>query len=916
MTLNVIHIKSIFILLLVLSGNTVLHGQCHKLQPLDLDKIQLEEKKRIAQGKLPRYAYPIEVAINPQTHGNWKQLKNGHIEWQFVLEIPNAIAVNLGITNFFLPQQCTFNLINPDNKSESHTFSTTDNETHRQLWTPNISANKLLLTINLPESERQNLQFSITKVNASFQAIAPAKIAGNCNLDVNCGPVDDWDIIQPYRDVIRSVGRISINGTTFCTAVLINNTANDCRPFMMTGQHCEISNINASSIVVNWLYENSNCREIGTIKNGQPGDGTLDFINTGAIFRADINEADLTLFELDDPVNPLANTFFAGWNRTAVTPDSTCCIHHPQGQEKRISFEFDDSFPTIWGSGDTLVENGNHILIPNWEIGTTENGSSGAPLFNKNQQVIGTLHGGIASCINQEGYDKFGRLYAAWNEAETPANSLSHWLDPIHSNQIAIEGKENTACGLYLFTLNNTQSICSQDTAQYSIILSPNFAAEIELSLTNLPTNLAANFDTNLANPGDTILLQVFKTGLVTDGKYSMLINTTADNTQLEYEIELYFSNDLPVIEATHPAHQSINNSIRPNFTWNSTDGIDSFYIEILDDANNILESSIIFNNTYTANSLLNANQIYHWQVTAYNACGSQLSTTNSFQTSPDLDFSFDVTELFICKEETAIFNFQIGVDFFGPIDISVEGLPDGTSFHFSDTTILPGSFNTLTIENFEPAAYGNYTIQLTATDGFQNKNQQLLLEILEPPLPIQLLFPYNNMQAVSLQSEFIWESSNDGFHQITIALDAEFNEVIFSEILDTPLFQPIDFLTSGTVYYWSVRYFNQCGEASSATFNFTTKQCIPDDMFLIHDGFSPNNDGVNDTFKINGIHLYPNAELKIYNRWGNQVFERTTDQSEWDGTFKGTPVPDGSYFYWLGLNPSSVFSGVVVLRR
>ncbi len=71
----------------------------------------------------------------------------------------------------------------------------------------------------------------------------------------------------------------------------------------------------------------------------------------------------------------------------------------------------------------------------------------------------------------------------------------------------------------------------------------------------------------------------------------------------------------------------------------------------------------------------------------------------------------------------------------------------------------------------------------------------------------------------------------------------------------------------------------------------------------VIFNGFSPNGDDINSTFFIDGIEDYPNNELCIYNRWGNEVYRTTGYNNEWDGRWNGYDLPDGTYFYYLKLN-------------
>ncbi|MCF6182094.1 Ig-like domain-containing protein, partial [Lutibacter sp.] len=99
-----------------------------------------------------------------------------------------------------------------------------------------------------------------------------------------------------------------------------------------------------------------------------------------------------------------------------------------------------------------------------------------------------------------------------------------------------------------------------------------------------------------------------------------------------------------------------------------------------------------------------------------------------------------------------------------------------------------------------------------------------------------------------------------------------------------------------------------------------------------IPQGFSPNGDGVHDTFVITGLtNLYPNFQLQIYNRWGNKVYDYTHNGNPlsepiwWNGFSSGRMnvnsnkrVPVGTYFYILHFNKDNAKprSGYVYLNR
>ena len=67
-----------------------------------------------------------------------------------------------------------------------------------------------------------------------------------------------------------------------------------------------------------------------------------------------------------------------------------------------------------------------------------------------------------------------------------------------------------------------------------------------------------------------------------------------------------------------------------------------------------------------------------------------------------------------------------------------------------------------------------------------------------------------------------------------------------------------------------------------------------------IPDIITPNGDGVNDAFMVEGIHRFPANELTVFNRWGREVYSTENYANDWEGTWNGQPLPDGTYFYLL----------------
>ncbi len=84
----------------------------------------------------------------------------------------------------------------------------------------------------------------------------------------------------------------------------------------------------------------------------------------------------------------------------------------------------------------------------------------------------------------------------------------------------------------------------------------------------------------------------------------------------------------------------------------------------------------------------------------------------------------------------------------------------------------------------------------------------------------------------------------------------------------------------------------------------------------VIYNGLSPNDDGMNDVFQIDGVDLFPDNDLTVFNRWGNEVYKTKGYKSDWHGTFEGKTLPDGVYFYIFHDGLGREWSGHLVIFR
>lgn len=91
----------------------------------------------------------------------------------------------------------------------------------------------------------------------------------------------------------------------------------------------------------------------------------------------------------------------------------------------------------------------------------------------------------------------------------------------------------------------------------------------------------------------------------------------------------------------------------------------------------------------------------------------------------------------------------------------------------------------------------------------------------------------------------------------------------------------------------------------------------------VVHDGVSPNGDGANDYWIIDGIRYYRNNVVQLFDKWGDKVYEQRGYDNHFDGRgTNGSPLPDGTYFYVIHLNAENgsggknVLTGSLLIKR
>ena len=390
--------------------------------------IEEDEKVRTEDAQRPfRFGYAHDVDIDLKKAGTKKEAPDGGNIWLLKIHCPDAFSINLIYDRFILGKGSKFFIYSEDRKMLMGAFTPeVSNNQYNEFATDLVQGNTIVLEYYEPVSSGDGV-ICISKVIHGYMDTFFSNGLGtsaNCNIDVICPQWNAW------INERRSVTLILVdNNTAWCSGCLVNNTEQDFTPYILTARHCYFdqngntqTNFPATNIF-RFQYWRPNCGSSNPITSRSI---------TGATLRAHWATTDFALLQLNTRLPADWDVFYAGWDRTATPAQTATGIHHPRGDAMKISQERD----AVFAQNHPIQ---GHALstwrVQHFEDGTVQPGSSGSPLFNQNNRIVGQLststncgNDNTCACNNRNG--NYGRFDLSWAGGGTNATRLSNWLAP------------------------------------------------------------------------------------------------------------------------------------------------------------------------------------------------------------------------------------------------------------------------------------------------------------------------------------------------------------------------------------------------------------------------------------------------------------------------------------------------------
>ena len=379
---------------------------------------------------------PAGVNVAFRNLNSLTRTADGGFVWTFAAESPGATALRVHLSNFNLPENAALYTYGINGEAFGPYIGRGPGD-EGDFWTHTITGPIAFLQLRhfgpVSESELRSINFSIADIGhigpkfllAFFQDLnrtpeGAGKVMEHCPENEPC--VEDASCysgtaINNAKYAVAHMEWIAGAWIYYCTGGLVADTDETTQiPYFLTANHCISKGKDAKALECFWQYWTANCG--GTCLDPGTFPRTM-----GADILASSKDGDHTLMQLWD--DPPAGSYFMGWtNAPVATADGTHLfrISHPSGMPQAYSEHVVDSQYIEC----TSLPIGEFIYSQD-VVGATEGGSSGAPVYNMNGQIVGQLYGACGYTLEVCDFEQNRTVDGAF---AFYYNSVQPWLDP------------------------------------------------------------------------------------------------------------------------------------------------------------------------------------------------------------------------------------------------------------------------------------------------------------------------------------------------------------------------------------------------------------------------------------------------------------------------------------------------------
>jgi len=341
------------------------------------------EVNGLDRGPLPRQG----------TAGEAIRTRDGGYVWALSVSADQAGAIRLHVENLSLPKGAELYVYSRGGEAYGPYVGTGVDESG-EFWTPAVFGREVLVQVRAAEASLRDVSLRVAEVGIITEkaagdlgaVIEASGFCGNpsCIVDASC-----YSGANSIKDAYAKQEWIAGAYIYTCTGGLLNDSNPTLNNFFLTANHCYSKANTAKNVSFYWRFRTSTCNGACPSNTGWP------YKTTGATLRSTNRRGDYTLVTIN--TSPPAGSVFLGFTSTSVANTNGVALH-------RVS---NPNFgPQVYNEQTVSTSAGTCTGWPRGEriysrttLGGTDGGSSGAPVVNASDQVVGQLSGACGTNV-------------------------------------------------------------------------------------------------------------------------------------------------------------------------------------------------------------------------------------------------------------------------------------------------------------------------------------------------------------------------------------------------------------------------------------------------------------------------------------------------------------------------------------
>lgn len=414
-----------------------------EVEALDAEALLAEDAAIPGKDHALRIGVTKDVNYSMVNSGRMDLLPDGGRVWRLAFHMDEATFTSMNFSTFNIPEGAELYLYTPDREYVIGKFTNKSQMEDGTFYPQELPGEDIVVEYYQPANVAFNGELVINQISQGYYDFFHIKnisgiignAVGTCHPNAIC-----YD--ATWHAQINSVVCYTMTAGGYvymCSGAMINNTANNNKQYFLSANHCYTA---SATYKFYFLYQATSCTG---------NNGNVTKTATGCSVKAKDNgnnSSDFMLLEITGTINPAFDVYLAGWDISGslpTNPTSCAAIHHPGGDIKKFSIPQNINNGSMYGYAKFWLANWSY------QYGTTEQGSSGSPLFNKDKLIVGQLYAGSSSCVagqpedsqGPSGWDLYGKISNSWtnNNNSSDSKKLKPWLDPNNTGANTLQGR-------------------------------------------------------------------------------------------------------------------------------------------------------------------------------------------------------------------------------------------------------------------------------------------------------------------------------------------------------------------------------------------------------------------------------------------------------------------------------------------